>query len=442
MTRRPAAVALRAFCAEIAKYLPNGARWCILPIKSVFGRFGGVKGKSEVFFVKKKLPQNLLLVAFGVALYAALMNITDVVGFFRKVIDLVLPAVVALVLAFVLNVPMRGFEKLIRRITRKAKKPPKEKAVHAISLFLTLICIVAVLVFVFAMAIPELMESLESVYLLLQNRLPEIMGIINDYEFNGYTITDIFPNFGTGKLLTNVHDQIGDILNSVMGVAASTAGAVITFVFGVIMCIYLLLIKGPLSRQCKKLAYAYLQKKNADEFLRICVLVRDTFSNFLSGQCLEAVILGTLIFLVFTICGLPYAPLVGVLTGIFALIPYLGAYTSFAIAVLLTLLVRPDKVLVCIIAYLVTQFCETQFIYPHVVGGSVGLPPLWTLVAVILGGKLFGIMGIIFFIPLMSVVYSLLRDATNRRLAIKEAQYAAEAPAKTGPAETPEWDGE
>lgn len=392
--------------------------------------------------MKKKLPQNLILVAFGIAFYAALMNISDVVGFFKKAIDLVLPVVVALVLAFVLNVPMRGFEKLIRRITRKAKKQPKEKAVHAISLLLAILCILAVLVFAFSMAIPELVESVESIYLLLQNRLPEIMGIISEYEFNGYTITDIFPNFGAGKLLTNLHDQLGGLLNSVMGVAASTAGAVITFVFAVVICVYLLLIKGQLSRQCKKLAYAYLRKNQADEIHRIYVLTRDTFSNFLSGQCLEAVILGTLIFLVFTICGLPYAPLIGVLTGIFALIPYLGAYTSFAIAVLLTLLVRPDKVLVCIVAYLVTQFCENQFIYPHVVGGSVGLPPLWTLIAVILGGKLFGIMGIIFFIPLMSVFYSLLRDATNRRLAIKEAQYAAEAPAKSGPAEPLEWDGE
>lgn len=380
--------------------------------------------------MKKKLPQNMLLVIVGVALYAALMNIGGVVGFLRKVIDLVLPVIMALVLAFVLNVPMRGFEKLLKRMTRKAKKPLKEKALQAISLALTLLCILAVLVFAFSMAIPELVESVESVYILLQNRLPEIMGIIDNYDFNGYTIRDVFPNFGAGNLLSSVHDKLGGVLNSVMGVAFSTVGTVITFVFAVIICIYLLLIKGMLSRQCRKLAYAYLRKETADELHRIYVLTRDTFSNFLSGQCLEAVILGCLIFLVFTVCGLPYALLIGVLTGIFALIPYLGAYTSFAIAVMLTLLVRPDKVLVCIIAYLLTQFCENQFIYPHVVGGSVGLPPLWTLIAVILGGKLFGIMGIIFFIPLMSVIYSLLRDATNRRLAIKEAQYAAEAPPK------------
>ena len=392
--------------------------------------------------MRRKLPQNMLLVIVGVALYAALMNFGGVLDFLRKVVDLVLPVIVALVLAFVLNVPMRGFERLLKRLTRKAKKPLKEKALHAISLFLTLICILAVLIFAFAMAIPELAESLESVYQLLQNRLPEIMGIINDYDFNGYTITDIFPNFAPGKLLASVHDRMGDVFSSVMGVAASTVGTMITVVFAVVICIYLLLIKGPLSRQSRKLAYAYLKKGTADELHRIYVLTRDTFSNFLSGQCLEAVILGCLMFLVFTVCGLPYALLVGVLTGIFALIPYLGAYTSFAIAVLLTLLVRPDKVLVCIIAYLVTQFCENQFIYPHVVGGSVGLPPLWTLIAVILGGKLFGIMGIIFFIPLMSVIYSLLRDATNRRLAIKEAQYAAEAPAKPPAAEPVEWDGE
>ena len=382
--------------------------------------------------MKKKLPQNMLLVVVGVVLYAALMNLSGVLGFLRKVLDIILPVFVALVLAFVLNVPMRGFEKLLVRLTRKAKKPMKEKARQAISLFLTLICILTVLYFAFSMAIPELVESVESIYLLLQNRMPELIAIINNYEFAGYTITDIFPNFGTGKLLTNLHDQLGSLLNSVMGVAASTVGSVITGVFAVIICIYLLLIKGQLTRQCAKLARAYLSDKHSSAILRVYVLTRDTFSNFLSGQCLEAVILGCLIFLVFTICGLPYAPLVGVMTGIFALVPYLGAYTSFAIALLLTLLVRPDKVLVCIIAYLVTQFCENQFIYPHVVGGSVGLPPLFTLIAVILGGKLFGIMGIIFFIPLMSVVYALLGDAVNHRLAVKAAQ--AEAEAWAGPA--------
>ncbi len=380
--------------------------------------------------MKKKLPQNLVIVAFGVALYAALMNFDGVMKVLKSAYDMVLPVVGALVIAFVLNVPMRGFEKLIRRLTRKAKKPWKEKTVHAISLFATLICIVAVLVFAFAMAIPELVESIESIYLLLRNRLPELRGLIGEYDFYGYTINDVFPSLGSGKFLENIHDWLGGAVDSVVGVAASTASVVITAVFALIICIYLLLIKGSLSRQCKKLAYAYLRKEQADYLHRLYVLVRDTFSNFLSGQCVEAMILGCLIFLVFTICGLPYAALVGVLTGIFALIPYLGAYTSFAIAVFLTLLVRPDKVLVCMIAYLVTQFCENQFIYPHVVGGSVGLPPLWTLVAALTGAKTFGILGIIFFIPLTSVVYTLLRESTNRRLAIKEAQYAAEAPAK------------
>ncbi len=388
--------------------------------------------------MKKKLPQNLILVGFGVALYAALMNFDAVLKVLKSAYDLVLPVVGALVLAFVLNVPMRGFEKLLRRLTRKAKKPLKEKALHAISLFATLVCIVAVLVFAFAMAIPELVESVESIYSLLRNRLPELRGIISEYDFNGYTIYDLFPGFASGKFLDNIHDWLGGALDSVVGVAASTAGVVITAVFATIICIYLLLIKGPLSRQCEKLAYAYLRREQAEGLHRLYVLVRNTFSNFLSGQCVEAMILGGLIFLVFTVCGLPYAALLGVLTAIFALIPYLGAYCTFTIAVCLTLLVRPDKVLVCIIAYLLTQFCENQFIYPHVVGNSVGLPPLWTLIAALTGAKTFGILGIIFFIPLTSVLYTLLREATNRRLAVKEAQYAAEAPVKGAAAKPPE----
>ncbi|MCX4342024.1 MAG: AI-2E family transporter, partial [Lachnospiraceae bacterium] len=141
-----------------------------------------------------------------------------------------------------------------------------------------------------------------------------------------------------------------------------------------------------------------------------------SFANFLSGQCAEAVILGVLMFLAFTIFRLPYGSLIGVLTAVCAIIPYVGAFISGAVSVILALLISPTLAVRCLIVYLVVQFVENQFIYPRVVGGSVGLPPLYTLIAAMIGGKLFGIIGIIFFIPIMAVVIELVKEDAGKRL--------------------------
>ena len=145
-------------------------------------------------------------------------------------------------------------------------------------------------------------------------------------------------------------------------------------------------------------------------------MIRSTYTKFLTGQCVEACILGTLIFLSFTIFQLPYAVLVGVVTAICALVPYIGSFISCCLAVLLSLMVSPQKALITLIVYLVVQFIETQIIYPRVVGSSVGLSPMWTFLAVLLGGRMFGLLGMVLFIPLMSVIYTLLKEDVSKRL--------------------------
>ena len=170
----------------------------------------------------------------------------------------------------------------------------------------------------------------------------------------------------------------------------------------------------------KKLLYATLKKETTDKISEIGALSVETYSKFLSGQTIEAVILGVLIFISFSIFRLPYAALIAFLTSFFAFVPYVGAFASCAIGAFLILLDSPDKVITCIIVYLVVQFVENQFIYPHVVGSSVGLSPLWTLMAAIIGGNLFGIVGIIFFIPLAAVLYTLLQKHVNKKLLINK----------------------
>ena len=204
-----------------------------------------------------------------------------------------------------------------------------------------------------------------------------------------------------------------------MDIAGTTVSAVMNVVFAAVIMFYVLTDRRNLARGAKRLLFAGLKEERAEYICRVARLTHDTYAKFLSGQCVEVVILGTMIFLAFTLCGIPYAGLTAALTAAFAFVPYVGALASCAIGVLLTLLAQPDKALLCLIVYQAVQFVENQFIYPHVVGGSVGLAPLWTLLAALLGGKLFGLVGIVFFIPLMAVALQLVHERTARRLAEK-----------------------
>ncbi len=206
----------------------------------------------------------------------------------------------------------------------------------------------------------------------------------------------------------------------VMSTVSSAASVVVTTSFGLIIGIYLTLGKEQVCRHARKLIYAYLKPVWADNILHISQTFNRTFANFLSGQCAEAVILGILMFLAFSIFKLPYGSLVGVLTAVCAIIPYIGAFMSGAVSVILALLISPALAVRCLIVYLIVQFIENQMIYPKVVGGSVGLPPLYTLIAAMIGGKLFGIIGIIFFIPLMAVVVELVKEDAENRLRRRE----------------------
>ena len=197
--------------------------------------------------------------------------------------------------------------------------------------------------------------------------------------------------------------------------------------FAFVIAVYVLASKRTLGRQVNRVMDAHLDAGHAARIRHVAHLASDTYSKFLSGQCVEACILGTLIFLAFSVVRLPYAGLIGFLTALFAFVPYVGAFASCAIGAFLTLLASPEHALLCVVVYLAVQFVENQFIYPHVVGSSVGLSALWTLIAALVGGNLFGIVGIVFFIPIVAVLYELFREWTNARLAERGAAGEADA---------------
>ena len=362
-----------------------------------------------------KRKETYLLVAFGVALYAGLMNLDKVWGALGWLGSLLTPILAGLLAAFVLSVPMNGFEKLLRRWLPKAK----QALLDGLSLGLTLLVIAAVLALALRLAVPELARSLGSIASEVRTRWPQWARKLSDLGLDTGAVTDWFAANDWRTLLEKALTGAGSLIGGIVTVASSTVSVAVNAAFALVIMFYVLLGKRDLGRQCRKLLYAALRETAADRICAVAALTHDTYARFLSGQCVEVEILGSLICAAFSDYRIPYAALTAVLTAVLAFIPYVGAFSSCAIGALLTLLAEPEKTILCIIVYQAVQFVENQFIYPHVVGGSVGLAPIWTLVAALLGGQLFGLVGIIFFIPLTAVIYQLIGQGTNRRLAAK-----------------------
>ncbi len=379
----------------------------------------------------KKLKHSLILVAFGVALYAALMNLGTVLSFFKALGVLVLPLLIGFVGAFILNVPMRGIENLLTKVFADAKRKPGKKLLRGMSLILSLACVLLVIVLVCTLVIPELVDSVMSLYELVLDRWPDWMEFIRSYDIAW--INEWIASVDFNSIIAEITSGAGSIISSAVGIFSGAVSTVATIGIGLVLMIYALLSKDELARKCKKLLGAVASEKVERYVLHVFDLINTTYSRFLSGQCVEACILGTLIAVSFGIFKIPYASLIGVVTAVFAFIPYVGAFAACALGAFLVLLVEPGKVLICIGVYLVVQFVENQFIYPHVVGTSVGLGAMWTLIAVILGGKLMGLLGMIFFIPLMAVLMNILSELVNKVL---ERKAAAAAPAESEPPAT------
>ena len=332
----------------------------------------------------KSYKKPLLLITFGVILFAAFNNLNYVANFLKSCIGLLAPILSGLLLAFVLSVPVRGLAKRLRRKLTKAT----DRQIDMISLLLTLICVIAIIALLCVIAIPQLTASVKSIAALVHWK----------------------------SILQSISSEMNTVISSVANVAGSTVSAIADVAISLVITFYVLIGWRELSSQSKRALYAYCKESVADRICHISKLAHDTYAKFLSGQCVEVMILGTLIFLSLSVAGIPYAGLTAVLTAAFAFVPYIGAFLSCAFGILFTLLAAPNKALLCFIVYQATQFVENQFIYPHVVGNSVGLSPFWTLLAVLLGGKLFGVLGMIFFIPLMALVSQLLHESIERRL--------------------------
>ena len=372
---------------------------------------------------RKQIRVLFALVAFGVLLFVGLQNLGTVWGFVQILIGLLMPFIIGLCIAFILSVPMRAVEthlfrpldKKCGRIWRKIRRP--------LAATVTLLLALGVLAAAVFLIIPELGRSLRTLadsipgfiaraqawLTELAQKYPQWQDWINDLQLDWNAIAQ--------KLLAFAQSGAVDLFNSTVSLATSIFSGVFNLFLGVIFAMYVLMQKETLARQITNVLRAHLPDAKTDRLLEIGRLSNRTFSRFLTGQCLEAVILGMMFFVTMCIFRFPYALMIAVLIAVLALIPIFGAIIGCVVGAFLIFVGDPMQAFWFVVMFLILQQIEGNFIYPKVVGTSVGLPSIWVLAAVTVGGGVMGIFGMLVAVPLSSVLYSLLRDSTNRRLA-------------------------
>ena len=338
------------------------------------------------------------LIIFTAVLIVCLWKFDVVISAFQFVLNIVYPFLLGGAIAFALSVPMNFVERKLFT-ERKISEKYKRKYARGISLMLVIAGVTGILAM-----IPQVQGWADHWF----HNNKEIMNVVNNLEFDWNKIMEAAAGF--------LKNGAGSVLETTINTAKNIIGAVGTFFIAFVFAVYILLQKEKLGRQAKKVLFAFVRKGRAEAVLEVLALTYKTISGILTGQCVEALILGAIFVITMTQFRLPYALLTGIVIAFTALVPVFGAFIGCAVGAFLIFMVSPFKALMFIVLFLVLQQIEGNLIYPHVVGNSVGLPSIWVLAAVSVGGSLMGIVGMLIFIPLMSVVYALFREVVYIKL--------------------------
>ena len=366
---------------------------------------------------KKLFRSLLLLITYSVLLVVVLINLDVIAGGVKTLLTVCRPLLIGFAIAFVLHRPCgffaRQYEKGLPRRAKGAARP--------LAVVTSYVLLIGLIVALFALVIPQLVSSVQT-----------FASHLNDYAANLQSLYDWVVSKLDLELLENVNlsgigaslqgllertmNAVTSAIPQIVTITANLVSAVVTFFLAIVFSIYMLHGSDKLCAQCRRLTQTYLPKRLAEWLLRVVRLTADTFTNFVSGQLIEACILGGLCFLGMTILRFDYAPLISVIIGVSALIPVAGAYLGAVVACLLLVMINPLEAVWFLIFLVILQQLEGNIIYPRVVGTSIGLPGLWVLSAVTIGGGLFGFPGMLLGVPVAAVLYTLLRDDLRRRV--------------------------
>lgn len=351
---------------------------------------------------KKKFKQILLISLLSIVFYLVLSNIGMLYKSVEKVIAVLNPIFMGMLIAFIFNVPLRFFE---NRVLKKA--PIKPKAKRGLSILFAYLSVIIVIVAAVFLIIPQFSKS---VSLLVENipaytkKIEALMNELKDTEGTMGTVVKAIFEAGEGAL-KSISSYISVFATKIINFTIDIASGFVNFLVSLIISIYILASKDKLGASVKRLVVAVSKPKAADHIFEVAKLSSEKFSSFITSQVFEGVLLGTLCCIGMLVIGLPYAFLIGVIIGMTALIPIVGAWVGTGVSALLILFESPIKALIFVVFILVLQQLDNNLIYPRVMGNAVGLDGLWIIVAVTIGGAVGGIFGMLVSVPLLSVIF-------------------------------------
>ena len=364
---------------------------------------------------KKNLGKIFLIINTSILFFWMLFNYERVLGWIGTLIGILLPIILGVSLAFILNMPMKVNERLLGKFKgkfiNKVKRP--------VSLVLAIVEVIFGVFLVLFIVLPEVAQAFSTIAESIPGFIVKAQEVVN-------TLLTQIPEGEVQKFLADNWKNVGEqiwiffdasatlVMGAAIGVVSNIFSGILTFFVGFVVAIYVLSQKEVLASQFKKLMYSTFKEERADRMVYVLSLTSKAFNNFFTGQCLEAVIIGALFFVLMSLFKFPYALVSAIIIGVTALIPIFGAFIGCIISAFFIVVTAADKVIPFLVLFLIIQQVEGNLIYPKVVGGSVGLPGLWVLIAVSVGGSLMGVIGMIIMVPVSSVIYILLKEFAQK----------------------------
>lgn len=369
---------------------------------------------------KKKLTIWIVGVAAAcILLFAVFQNIDFILNIFSNIFSIISPLILGLIFALILNVPMRFFES---HLWQKSQNKILIKLRSPIAFVISLIIIFGVITGIFFLVIPELYNSVKIIFQGASdiiNRLSQSEKI----EFAGIPVGEYIEKANWDEIIKKgeewLKNQSGSLVNNAFTFVVSFIGGIFDFLISFVFSIYIIFSKRALKTQAKRFINAWFPKEFSEWFIHACIVAGKNFRNFISGQSLEAVILGTLCMIGMLILKIPYAPMVGILVGITALVPVVGGFIGAGVGAFMILTVNPLKAVIFVIFLIILQQLENNLIYPKVMGSKVNLPGMWILASVTVGGGIGGVFGMLLAVPVASTAYILIKEATLKREKLK-----------------------
>lgn len=364
---------------------------------------------------KVKYRKILEIILISITFYWSLSHYEILFGAIQKIISIIMPFLLGIMIAFILNVLMIRIEKILS-IVIDSKGFNHVKRI--ISILLSILILFGVIFLIIKLVIPELSNAFKVV----TAGLPEVFDILKNWSKTNGNISPQLEAFVSEIDIQSVVSQFSDfakvgvtgLLGSTVDILSVFVNSIFNIVVGFVFAVYILMSKETLKRQSHKLLKVYIPERIVNKIIKVATVVRTTFTNFIIGQTIEAIILGSLCALGMKLFGFPYAPMVGALVGITAFVPIIGAFIGGAVGAFVIMTIDPMQALLFIVYLIILQQIEGDLIYPRVVGSSIGLPSIWVLFAVTVGGGLWGIPGVLFSVPILSVIYTLVKEHINK----------------------------